>query len=107
MLRIPRTGQRFQCTDIQNITLDSSVQELGLPLRLSYALERHGFLRISVLVAARADELIACDDISAGAVQLIRAKLSEHGLLLKGDLKTMGELTSGGRKSESLGIKEN
>jgi hypothetical protein len=82
----------FDCADIKNITLESSVSELGLPLRLTNALERYGFDRLSVLVAAKSSELLEYEDIAAGNVEVIREKLAEHGLRLKGDPKPISQL---------------
>ena len=87
----------FECADIQNVTLDSSITELGLTLRLSNALEKHGFDRISVLISATTADLLACHDIGEMNVQVIREKLASNGLRLKGDPVRVGSLLKGCR----------
>ena len=68
------------CSDLETLTADSSIADLGIGTRLTNTLEKYGFTVISQLTQCRETDLRRFSDISFGSIDLIRHKLSLHKL---------------------------
>ena len=81
--------------ELEPIDYNGMVTELGLPVRVSSALDEAGLIRIAKLCTLTEEEVIArCPNLADGSTELIRRALKGFGWSLRSSIK--------GRRSQTL-----